>query len=209
MRKKIIYILVVLVSLYLLYLGIIAISRHGKAKVELFVAPSKSTVEINGKKITSSTVYLKPGEYTFKASFDGFDDYITKEKVSQNTEIILTPSANSYKATKYLLNNPDEQRLFNDVGGKAVNQAITTSEKKYGFLSKLPIENRYFTVNSGAPVFAKTKPGEFSIALYVDADSTGGRIEALKSIKSELGIDPTSVEIYFRNSPNSFRERVE
>lgn len=209
MRKIIIYGLLAVVVIYLLYLGIVAISRSGKVKVEVYVAPSKSVVEINGKKIKSSTVYLKPGEYNFKASFDGFEDYQIKENISKNTEILLSPSADSYKATKYLLDNPEEQKLFNEIGGRAVNQATTVSENKYAFLSKLPIENRYFTVNSGAPVFAPTKPGEFSVALYVDTDTTGGRVEALKSIKSELGIDPASVEIYFRNSTNIFRERAE
>lgn len=209
MRKILIYCLIAILGIYLLYLGIIAISRSGKVKVEVYAAPSKSTIEINGKKTKASVLYLKPGKYTFKASYDGFDDYQIQENISKNSEILLTPSANSYKATKYLLDNPDEQKLFEEVGGRAVNQATTVSENKYAFLSKLPIENRYFTVNSGAPVFAPTKPGEFSVALYVDTDTTGGRVEALKSIKSELGIDPASVEIYFRNSTNIFRERAE
>jgi hypothetical protein len=184
-------------------------NRHGKVRVELVVAPTKSNVLIDGKFNSKRTVYLTPGRHKFEVNFYNFNSYSVEQDVSKNAEVLLSPIPNTAEAQDYLKNNPDEQRAIESIGGKYQNIVDQKAKSSYPFLSSLPIEQRYFSIYHGAPISTKVDKGDYAAALYVSSDSVFGRNNSVESIKKELGIDPTVIEVYFQDTQPIFAERGE
>lgn len=208
--KKYLYYLGILVILgAVIFFAITGLSRRGKVKVNLVVAPSKAEVVIDGKQTKSKTVYLKPGEHTFIVSFENFETTKYIQDVSVNPEVLLTAFPKSDSAREYLQKNPEENAIFEKIGGIYQENVNKKTNESYSFLKDLPIEQRYFSIYNGAPLNSKVKDGDFAAAMYVRADSVYGRTSAVNSMRNELNIDPTVVEVYFQDAPPAFWEKGE
>jgi len=209
-NKKYLYWLVAIVLIVTITFFVATnISRRGKIKVDLIVAPSKAEVLIDGKYVKSKTVYLKPGEHTFVVSFENFESTKVVQDVSVNPEVLLAAVPKTDSAREYLLKNPEENSILEKIGGIYQENANKKTAESYPFLSELPIEQRYFAIYNGAPLRSKVKNGDFAAAMYVKADSAYGRSLAVNSMRNELNIDPTVIEVYFQDAPPAFWEKGE
>lgn len=208
-KKTIILLVIILVVVLFVYQLTIILSRRDKIKVDLLVAPTKASVTVNGKEINGRTLYLKPGEYEFEAMFNNFEPSKITQDISINPEVLLSAEPKSEEAIKYLEQNPKEQEAFEAVGAKFQNIIDKKSEESYPFLKDLPIEQRYFSLYNGRAIRSVVKDGGYVAAIYVKADSAYGRSLAVNSIRNELNIDPTVIEVYFQDAPPVFWERGE
>ncbi|NBU81259.1 MAG: hypothetical protein EBS55_06395 [Flavobacteriaceae bacterium] len=117
-NKKYLYWLVAIVLIVTITFFVATnISRRGKIKVDLIVAPSKAEVLIDGKYVKSKTVYLKPGEHTFVVSFENFESTKVVQDVSVNPEVLLAAVPKTDSAREYLLKNPEENSILEKIGG--------------------------------------------------------------------------------------------
>ena len=103
-KKYIILALSILCAAMLLLIISTVIGRAGKTAVSFVVSPDETQIEFNNQKITGSrTVYLKPGEYSFKATRDGFRENTIQTTIKDKPVRVvfaLTPTGKVSKSEK-------------------------------------------------------------------------------------------------------------
>jgi len=207
--RVVVIVVSVIIALSLIVLFLNSLGHKGKVRVELVVAPTDSVVTVDGKITKGSVVYLSPGVHTFKIGRIDFDTYETKQNISSNPEVLLSPTASTDAARGYLAKNPDQQQKIEQIGGKYQNIVNTTTDNKYPYLSSLPIETSNFIISQGVPINSVKNNGGFTAAIYIKALNPIDRTRAVERIRTELGIDPTTIEIYFEDAPVTFWEKGE
>lgn len=209
LSRKLLYLLGAAVVCLVLYLLVLTFSRSGETKVEINVIPEDSLIYINGKQITETVTYLKPGEYEFSAKKDGFKE--DKQKITiedEDTVVELIPAPDSQEAFDFLENNPELQRQREVIGGKRANLAGSELEEETPLIALLPTDqldriNGLFSLDYGpSPV------RENGVFIEVSSLSPKGRANAAKWIR-ERGTDPTDLEIRYVDFENPLAEREE
>ena len=183
-------------------------SRQGKARVEISVVPSDSTITIDSAPSSPGVHYLSAGSYDIKASrqYFGSDTQTINIKAGEDRAVYLLPEASSAAAQKYLQDHPKEAANRERYGGESYQQISETLGEKYTFLSQLPIETKDFGVYQAMAKKTKVDRGEPALALLVSANNPTDRARAIERIKIVLGIDPSSIEIIFDPESNPFQE---
>lgn len=193
--KKMVIIVALLVLAIMLYGIILQVSRIGKTKITISVLPSEATVLVNDKKVSKSSVYLKPGQYKITARADGYvEDTVDLNVDNKEPDpVILLPKPDSDEAIAFFENNPSLQAQKEGLGGQKASEAGQKIREKYPIISQLPYIDILgpFSVDYGA---SKNQPE--SVVLYVSDSSPGGRQKALKWIR-ENNQEPTDLEIVF------------
>jgi hypothetical protein len=147
--------------------------------------------------------------HTFKVGHTDFNTYEIKQNISTNPEVLLSPTATTDAAKEYLAKNPDQQQKIEQIGGKYQNIVNSTTNNRYPYLSSLPIETSNFIISQGVPINSVKNNGGFTAAIYIKALNPIDRTRAVERIRTELGIDPTTIEIYFEDAPVAFWEKGE
>jgi hypothetical protein len=207
--KKILPILLISIFFILFswFLGI-WLSRLGKFKVDISVAPSKSSVYIDNKKVAAGSVYVGKGTHTFMASFRDFVPDKKSINVQSPTSVSLLPSAYSSSSLQYLQANPSIQQERERLSGEQFYNNGVSLSKNYPFLDQLPILTSNFAVYKAASSFSANSFNENRIALEVVALNPTDRQRAIDRIRTELGVDPSTIEIIFDNENNIFVNKV-
>lgn len=198
--RKIPYLIGALLALVVFYWIILSITRQGETRVTITVVPNDSKIFINNQPAKPGTAYLKPGEYTLKASRSGFKDDVQTIKVGDKpVDTGLIPRPDSDSARKFLEDNPTIQAQREAIGGQRANQKGQQIESKSPIITLLPFTDIAgpFSIDYGPS--PDRKDGVF---LIVSDSSPEGRTNALRWIKQQ-GYDPTELEIRFYdfNSP--------
>jgi hypothetical protein len=201
-RSKIIAIVVIIVVITLLYSAGSALNHRGKPKVLINVAPTDSTVTIDGKKTKAHTVYLKPGTHTFTATRQYFDTAQITKNFQNDTTINLLPAASSQQAKRYILDHQDVQKQRDYVGGLQEDETTQKAASASPLIHQLPLHDRYFSIDYGQ---SPTSKDNSSIAIIVRASSVDGRAMAIDWIKQK-GFDPSDYEIVFSDAPHPLQE---
>lgn len=181
----------------------IAISRSGKEAVTVYLVPSDATLTANGERISAGTAYLKPGNYTVKASKDGFREYSTQVTINapNQTEIDIALGPVSEEAKKWVAEHQDLYLAYEGrVGGRANKRGEAFSEKN-PITSRLPVTNLLYSIGYRSDT---SDPSGNSIIIEIDT-TRGYRRAALEKIR-EIGYDPTDYKINFTNYENPFDE---
>lgn len=178
--------------------------RIGKVKLVLTIAPRAAQVTVDGKAISSTSIYVKKGKHTVNASLSGFQSASRTVEVQKETTVTMALPPQGQAGTEYLLNHPDAQRQLQAIGDAGATKTGEILARKYPYLDQLPILTSNFTVYQAAPVRSKVAPGDADIALRVTAYSPIDRARAVDRIREDLGIDPSTVEIIFAQAPNIF-----
>ncbi len=199
--KRLLYTGGIMVALLVVYLVAINLSRSGKTAVIIDVAPSDSTVTVDGKEVGAGKIYFSPGNYSFNASRPYFeDDKVSVSVKAKGGEVFvdLLPEAKSDEAKLFLEENPDVQAAREVVGGHRANSKGLQIEKQTPLITKLPFTSidGPFTIDYGPSPTRKN--GTF---LIVSDSSPEGRVAALKWIRQQ-GYDPTDFEIQFDDFVN-------
>lgn len=195
--------------LLLLIIGIIILyinSLRYNATINILVAPSSATVEINGKNYKNNgTIKLEPGNYTVIISADTFTSQeIPVELTKNETADIYTYLIPTNGSMDWYINHPEEEMLVTSIGSKKAQQTSNEYYKKYPIATILPIlvvesspEWREYRIDGGQFDDCQKDP-DFCIVI---TDSTGNnRDRAIKAIQDK-GYNPNDYEIIYKYTP--------
>ena len=197
-KKHIILALSILCIVMLCATIITVVSRVGKTPVSFVTSPDEVQIEFNDQKITGSkTVYLKPGEYSFKATRDGFRENTIQTTVKDKpVRVVFTliPTGNVSKSEK-----STNASKIDKITTEALEKEQTTLAEANPIIKKLPIKNFIYSIGYPAD------PSKVnSIIVEIDAPK-GYKNAAVNEIK-RAGFDPSKLNINFRDYANPFTE---
>lgn len=199
----------IVVVLLVLTLGIIgyevglAISHRNKIPISIGVSPTDSVVRLSGKKIHAGTVYISPGDYTFRAEhalFDAVEQKVTVGTTSLRRVILIAPST-SDAAKKWLQDHPSEDATRQQLSAELSNQQGQILVQKNPIIKDLPYIDNTYRIDYGASV--KNPNDSNAIAIYIKSTDDNAKQQALDWLKFK-GYDPTKLEIYY-SSFNGFQ----
>ena len=203
-KKAVYWIVGVLVILLIANFAYTSITRSGKTKVDVLVIPKNATIYVDNKKVGSKNLYLKPGEHTFLASAENFqNDSVTLQVGEDSMDVGLLPEPN--EDNNYFEENPRLQQQRETIGALKASQRGDAISKESPILDNLPISDVYgpFKIDYGI-VDANT----YRTFLTVSDSSPQGRYRALDWIRDQ-GQDPTDLEIRFPDFSNPLVQGVE
>ncbi len=201
-RFKKIFILLLIVVILLACL--IYVPTIGKKKVVINYAPSAAKLTITGRG-SGSTAYLRPGIYTINLKMDNFTEVTKTINTNDNKQIYITMSPSNEDGVRQISDDKKIQSELQTIGGEKYFQNSQSISEKYSIIQYLPINGTGFTVGYGK-VSDENKDTDPKIALYITAYSPEDRRSAIESIKTELAINPSDVEIIFESYENPFYE---
>jgi hypothetical protein len=205
MSKNIKLSLVVIVLIVVALLGywiFNAVTRSGKIAVIVTSVPGDAVITANDTRILPGTVYLKPGNYTFKASKTGFESYSSEKVIEQGSNtptVSISMAPISDDAKKWASEN---QQAYFDLEGEAGTQADRDGDAfraKNPIVELLPTSTLIYTIGYRND---NSDPSGNSIILTVDA-APGFRNGAVQAIK-DMGYDPSKFKIEFKDYTNPF-----
>lgn len=191
------------VAVFILYSVVLAITRLGEVKVSIETLPRNAGVSIDGKLLRRDVVYLRPGEYTFSASAEGWANTTQTLEVKKGTKVILLPEPRSEEVKNWLKDHPDIQLKREELGGKSFAIKSEQAVQKNPLIGLLPYSQSSppFRIDFG---LSKERKGD--IFLLITDSSPNGRQAALKWIRQQ-GYDPTDLEIVFPDFPNPLEDK--
>ena len=197
-KKHIILALSILCIVMLCATIITVVSRVGKTPVSFVTSPDEVQIEFNDQKITGSkTVYLKPGEYSFKATRDGFRENTIQTTVKDKpVRVVFTliPTGNVSKSEK-----STNASKIDKITTEALEKEQTTLAEANPIIKKLPIKNFIYSIG-----YRADPSKENNIIVEIDAPK-GYKNAAVNEIK-RAGFDPSKLNINFRDYANPFTE---
>lgn len=183
----------------IVYNIILAFTRAGEIKTTIQVVPKFSKISIDGKAISSKTVYLGPGDHTFSASTDGWKTDTQKINISKDDHRVnLLPAPESKEAKSWLENNPEAEKEREGLSGETLDRQNQNALSQNPVLAFLPYsqESPPFNIDYGP-----SKDQQGGIFLIVSESSPNGRQAALDWIRQH-GQDPTDLDITFTDFVN-------
>ena len=197
--KKILVVVLVAGSLYLLFQVFIAISRVGKTDVTFEVAPTEASITVNNRSLKPGSNYMKPGKYKVFISSPNYkktekDIVISKEP--QYVGVILEPAND--EISEKINNDPKIYLLREAIGGQLAAISSTKIRSTTPLINQLP----YIDVNGPFAIdYGKSYLQKNGSTIIVSDSSPEGRINAVKWIRSQ-GYDPTNLDIQFDDFVN-------
>lgn len=179
-----------LVLLVLTFIGILVVLSGSPHNVEVSTSPRRTTIEYNGKKISSSStakLNLKKGKYTLKITAENFSDRSVEIEVKDSGEVerfgfLLYPTNDR---GRNVLTTPRESE-WRDMVGQLEAQNVTDSLfGKYPLFSYLPKVSAFYRVD-----YALASDGSNAYKVWITANSAQQEAEARKWISS---VDSTNI----------------
>ena len=163
------------------------------ATVDILVAPSVATVEINGAKYGTGAYRLFPGEAEATISADGFETktMALNLKAGETTKLYVYLNPNEDSLNYYARNSADAE-LLKKVGGMDITKIISIQDI-------LPITSRRYNETNGSMegiVINQNLDCEEIFCLRVIGDSSNGH-EWTRSLIKERGYNPDDYEIRY------------
>jgi hypothetical protein len=197
-KKYIILALSILCAAMLLLIISTVIGRAGKTAVSFVVSPDETQIEFNNQKITGSrTVYLKPGEYSFKATRDGFRENTIQTTIKDKPIRIVFALAPTGKVSKS--EKSTNASKIDKITTEALEKEQTKLAEANPVIKKLPIKNFIYSIG-----YRADSSKENSIIVEIDAPK-GYKNAAVNEIR-KAGFDPSKLNINFRDYANPFTE---
>lgn len=197
-KKYIILALSILCAAMLLLIVSTVIGRAGKTAVSFVVSPDETQIEFNNQKITGSrTVYLKPGEYSFKATRDGFRENTIHTTIKDKPIRIVFALAPTGKVSKS--EKSTNASKIDKITTEALEKEQTKLAEANPVIKKLPIKNFIYSIG-----YRADSSKENGIIVEIDAPK-GYKNAAINEIR-KAGFDPSKLNINFRDYANPFTE---
>ncbi|HEX7963778.1 MAG TPA: hypothetical protein VF466_04280 [Candidatus Saccharimonadales bacterium] len=198
-------IIAVVVVVAFIFLSLLsAIQHHGKVKVNVQAAPSKITLKVDGKKVsTNGTLYVIAGTHRWEASFNGFTSKsgnFSAEGKSVDLLVYLEPSGAA--GTKYLNDNPKEKYSIEGIVGQAVTQDADRKAAAQPFVKQLPSTGPGFEYQIDAGATPKDAKYPDQPGIYISADTDTAKADALAWIR-DAGGNPDTMNIVYQPLGNT------
>lgn len=177
--------------------------------VEILVAPSFATVEIDGKKHKSdTTVKLKSGTHSVKISADGFNgEELSLNTAKDETSTIYTYLIPESGSMDWYIDHPSEDMIVTRIGSYLAEQTADEYLKKYPVSSILPIEVVEYNQDQSLSGWVEYRidGGQFKeckseFCIKITDTSGGNRDHAIQKIHDQ-GFNPNDYEIVYEYTP--------
>ena len=187
---------------------VIVIHNTKSAVVDIYVAPSAATIELNGKKYDNFVSYdMFPGDYHVKIAMDGmqskeYDLYLGDGDFGRLWDYLKDENG----SLNYYVRNADEEAILAKVANDDESKKFVQEyEKAAGILKDLPIEYdgysddfAYYTKYSIDLDERDDCPKMICLAIV---DNTGGNEQAALAKIREMGYEPGDYEISYNYVP--------
>lgn len=184
-----------LLVIYVVHLG----GRSAQLTIE--VAPSGSSIRLNGKGVREGVSKVKPGKYEVTFSHKGFNTILEKVELSKDEKryVGAVLGSTSPSTADWYQKHPADAKKSESISSKSFDQSTSLKAKALPLLKELPYVDRYFRIGYGENVNSKDKVSP--TAIYVRASSPDNRTLALDWIKQQ-GFEPSDYEIIFVDASN-------
>lgn len=189
----------VLMGVTLLFWLIPSLKNRGKVVIDVAAVPKDAVITLNNEKVRAGKNYVVPGDYSLKATHDGFGNYNYSfhTDVVRYLPVLLVPESD--QAKEWAANN---ERSYAEVEGRAgelaQDQGLTFYQKN-PITSQLPFRSLYFDIDYQIP-----KDNNENVVLEITASSALGRQFAVKQIR-DWGFEPTDYSIEFKEFRNPLK----
>lgn len=183
----------------------ISIYRINKVPVVVKFAPYSATITLNDTRVTNNTtIWLEPGSYRVKVTFDHFNT--TEKTINISTDykyIVGILNASDEQGNEYKNNHNQEFIDTEGVVGIALSIEGNNIKQKYPILNYLPINNRLYSISyaytdDNEPVVTvKTSPKYLDVAIQ--------KMKVLKNvdlINYQINFTPENPFAIYSNNPN-------
>ena len=185
---------------YAYYMLVVA----GKVDVEISLAPSDASLQVNGASEEPGSKLREPGVYKITASKKGYKSYSEEITVDLNRNPLSIPVTLQPESGTALIESEkyrDEYLRNEGIAGKQAQINGEMFRARNPIVAKLPYKTLLYTIGYRAD---NTDPTGNSIIIEVDAPE-GLRDDVIAQI-SRWGYDPTDLNIRFRNYENPFAQ---
>lgn len=177
-------------------LALVFPSSNSNPNVFIEIAPTDSSVFIDGKKVSGVKFNVKSGKHLIKAAFKGFGDnqQVFSVTGSEKTKLIVLLNPNSPDGAEYLRKYPDQQYKREALGGKlsaAVSKNIADATP---ITSSLPFIDLLFRIDYGPSL--KYPKDNLASTIYITYYSPEAIVAAQNWIRFK-GYDPNQLEIKY------------
>jgi|GEM_PF-1626889 len=203
LKPKLVIAVIVVLLLVMLVLGI---DRIGKTRLDIIVIPENATVYINENRTKGGARYLKPGEYTIRATSPGFSEVSQKVSLDKDAQsITLLPEPVSDEAIDWLGKNPDIQLERETLAGELANKEGAALYQSHPILNRLPILYNHGESSIGSGPSERIEGGT---AIIIKDTTTSGRASIVQWMR-EQNYTPGDMEVLFPDFVNPLITSVE
>ena len=192
-RIKLIAIIAGAVAIVLIGFGFInLLLRSGKTEVNIVVYPEDSKVTINDQPSATGTIFLEPGEYTFKANHSGWKEAVVTQTITNEPATIsLLPEPETTEALEWINNNTRSSLDREAVVGRIKDEEgrALYEDKQYTF--DLPYTGPDYEIT-----YNETDQSPNGIEVLIIATAPSARTAALDYLRG-LGYDPSVMYIKY------------
>lgn len=194
MKKKLLIILLILAGAT--GAAIVMRQQNLSATLEIEVAPTDSTITLDGKRVREGVAKIKPGEHTLVFSRDGFETQTKVLQVSDGKQeyIGVILQSNSPRTANWYESNPKDAKKAEGIASRAFDARSQAKTQSMPILKELPWIDRLYRVDYGGSQADPADPAK--IALYITYYSDEGRAQALEWLKFK-GHTPENTEMVF------------
>lgn len=202
-QKTLALIITLLFFVIILYSISTLVYRSGKTKTVIRIAPNSATVTLNDTKISNnSTVWLEPGDYHLKASFnEHFNTYERDIKISDDSvELYATLSAVDQEGRDYINQHRQEYAVVEGLIGNLQNTEGARIKEKYPILNHLPINNSLYSIS-----YTYNDKKEPIINVKTTPEFIDTVVEKIKTYK-DVNMESLNINFLNKNSYENFQQ---
>lgn len=205
-NHKVLSLMGVLNVLMVLVAILIIVVHHTKtATIDIMVAPSEATIELNGKKYENLESYnIMPGDYHVKVAMEGMQTREYDMNLADGGFArIWTYLVDADGGFEYYMMHPDDAAILEDVADKDAEAFVEKYTKMMSITEVLPLTLSNRGDNTGEIISIHIRWGtedecrEKPYCLIVK-DFTGKNTERALAMIREAGYDPDDYEIIFK-----------
>lgn len=180
---------------------VVLIAKSHTAILDIYIAPSEVTIEINGRQYDNFASYnMRPGDYHAKISMDGMQtkefDFVLKDDELKRLWTYLVDENGGFG---FYMTNPDDEMVLEKVADDDESQQfIDKYERTSGILDELPLE--YYDRSGTDPVgiYIEQSENECTGSLLCLVVYGGEKNRMLaEGLIREAGYDPSDYKLVF------------
>lgn len=207
---------IIIATLFVILLLIISIMSIRKriydAKIDLLIAPSSTTIKIDGKDYKNGKHDISSGKHTIELSKDGFQSQQEEIEIkSGETFIYYNYLLGLDSFTNWYETHEDDSLLLESIIPALSEKNLKSLQNKYPLIKQLPINEEYYSKNYS--ILTKYSisykiDSENQIVIIVTYHTDNSKTAALEKITS-LGFNTDDYQIEYINSTSKNWSKAE
>jgi len=176
----------------------------GNNTIDIEVTPSRSSITLDGKRVSEGKSRVPDGKHTIKVMHKGFETQEQTVEISGSEELYvgIPLSPNSSETYNWYKEHDKDKQKADAMASKTYDQNSSNMTQSNPIVAHLPLpygQERY------AIDYAPSQINNNGIIIQITAEDSRGRQYALQQIK-DWGYDPTDLEIEFLDFNNPLRD---